>query len=156
MSHRRELTKAQANLIEAVRRYIDESNYETWSALLDARDEYERVAADLDAAGAASARPTSIAAGKSKLPAKGSLRRGIVTTLVATELEFGAGLTCDQLGVRLRAKHHGTVSSAVNFLEQTGWIRDSGETRDTRSGSPAIVWRPTQRAVDHVKEATLT
>jgi hypothetical protein len=43
-------------------------------------------------------------------------------------------------------RSHQSVSSAVNYAEAHGWIRDSGERRNTQFGRKAIVWVPTDKA----------
>jgi hypothetical protein len=49
------------------------------------------------------------------------------------------GLTDDQIEVLLDLRHQ-TASARRRELVQQKWIRDSGRTRKTRSGSPATVW----------------
>lgn len=123
-------------------------------AVCESYCEYRNIADDLDGKGAASSRQTSVAAAHDSLPGKGSLRRTVVDLLVAQWQEYGVGMTCDQLEARLRRKHQ-SVSSAVNFAENSGWICDSGERRNTSSGSKAIVYRPTDRAIERVRSYQL-
>lgn len=165
MSRHRELTNAKNAVLEAVRLLSDAIRAGSTSdepshlpflvgSVHVAYREYREIADALDGKGAASGRQTSVAAAHDNLPGKGSLRRVVVDTLVAHWQEYGVGMTCDQLEARLRRKHQ-SVSSAVNFAENSGWIGDSGEQRVTTSGSKAIVYRPTDRAIERVRSYQL-
>lgn len=62
------------------------------------------------------------------------------------------GLTIDELeGPPRSLGAHTTISSAVNWLVQAGWLCDSGFTRQTRAKRPAIVWvlTPAGREATH-------
>jgi hypothetical protein len=118
------------------------------------RDRTRRAANRRYTNGTTSARDTSIAAAKTNLPLKGSMRRTIVQTVVAHYCEYRVGMTCAELEARLR-KTHQTVSSAVNYAETAGWIRDSGQRKLTPSKAKAIVWEPTEAATTAIKEAGL-
>ena len=115
---------------------------------------FDQLRRDFDGDAPASARDTSIAAGKTNLPLKGSMRRTIVQTVVAHYCEYRVGMTCAELEARLR-KTHQTVSSAVNYAEAAGWIRDSGQRKLTPSKAKALVWEPTEAATTAIKEAGL-
>jgi hypothetical protein len=157
VNRHRELKDAQARVNEAVERLVAAVSAEwslTWRANQEAaiddlahtwRD-FQLVAADLDAQGAHSHRDTSANAAKATpFPAAGSLRRRIIQTLVASEISFRDGRTCHELEAML-GKTHQNTSPQVNFLENAGWIRNSGRTRNTPSGRPAIVWVATDKA----------
>lgn len=64
------------------------------------------------------------------------------------------GLTCDEVEVEMERTHQ-SISARVNELKNGGWIEDSGERRETRSGAKAIVWTPTEAAKALVDEAGL-
>lgn len=168
MSHHRDLVEAQAALNEAVREWVrweETPMNRAWSQSVERRyatdhvvstyKELETIQNDLDATTApAVARDTSIAASYSNMPRKGSMRRDVIQTLVAYHSQFDAGMTCDDLERRLR-KSHQSMSPRVHELEKGGWIVDSKERKLTRSGQKAIVWRPTDKAIDRMREAGL-
>ncbi len=52
--------------------------------------------------------------------------------------------TCDEL-MQAHDLQHQSASAAVNWLMRNGFVIDSGERRNTRTGRSAIVWR----AVSH-------
>jgi len=62
------------------------------------------------------------------------------------EIVLAGGLTVDQLEVALNGRHQ-TISARVNQLRDGGWVIDSGIRRKTRSNRNAIVWRPTEQAL---------
>ena len=64
------------------------------------------------------------------------------------------GFTCDEVE-RALDRTHQSISARINELRDTGWIIDSGERRKTRSGRNAVVWTPTQAALDLVDRAGL-
>ena len=82
------------------------------------------------------------------------MRRAIIVTLVAHWRMFHTGMTIAELKGRLR-KEHSTVSSALNYVMNAGWVADSGETRLTQHGKPAIVWVPTEKAIAAATGVTL-
>jgi hypothetical protein len=108
----------------------------------------------LNAPGGAAPRNTSINAAHANLPAKESLRRNIILCVVAQHAQFGTGLTSTELKARLR-KEHSSVTPAINALMQRGWLRDSGEKRNSQYGEPCIVWEPTEMAVDKCRAIAL-
>lgn len=154
VDRRRDLKNAQANLNEAVRDLLKARPYFTPRELVAAFEEFERVAADFDAAGGAGKRQTSVIAAVTTLPEKRSCRMGIIQTLVAHYQMHHAGMTISELKARLR-KEHQTVSSALNYVENAGWVRDSGERRLTNHRKPAIVWVPTDKAIAAVRDSSL-
>ena len=56
------------------------------------------------------------------------------------------GLTVDQLEQDLKMRHQ-SCSARVNQLRDEGWIVDSGQRMETRSGRAAIVWKPSQQGL---------
>ncbi len=164
MSHHRDLVASQAELNEAVRQWVwafhSSVRYpgeleKKLEAVERAYDNLETLQLNLDAATApAVARDTSIRAALTDMPRKGSLRRDVIQTLVAYHSQFDAGMTCDDLERRLR-KSHQSMSPRVHELEKGGWIRDSKERKNTRSGQKAIVWRPTDKAIERMREIGL-
>lgn len=48
-------------------------------------------------------------------------------------------LTCDEICQRLGMLVQ-SATPTINSLRKDGWLRDSGQRRDTRSGNPAVVW----------------
>lgn len=78
---------------------------------------------------------TSEAAAESMvLPASG-LRKKILDLI-----RDGGGFTCDEVERIFRIRHQ-SASARIRELVQDGWIEDSGESRKTRSGRKAIVWK---------------
>lgn len=49
--------------------------------------------------------------------------------------------TCDEVEIALGMPHQ-TASARFFDLRALNWIAPTGETRATRTGSPALVWRP--------------
>lgn len=160
MSAHRDLQNAQAALNEAVRAWyvqhrwlaVDHRREATTLAL--AWQDYADECLKLDGKGTASARQTSILAGVTTLPNKGSVRRKVIAIVVAHHAHYRTGLATFELEARLH-KSHQTVSSAVNFAEQHGWIKDSGLRRKTQFGKDAIVYEPTAMAVDALRDVVL-
>ena len=166
MSRHRELKNAQARLIEAARALavvcgeIPEFAI-FWPvaaadirALVEVIDDFDRTVADFAAAGGASARQTSIVAAVTTLPAKDSVRRRIVQTITAHHQMFHTGMTITEIKARLRIEHS-TASAALNYVEMSGWVRDSGEKRLTQHRKPAIVWVPTDKAIAAVRDVSM-
>ena len=157
MSSHRELKRAQAEVIAAA---CEWAKWGMWSEfkrderLADAVCTYQRLAEDLAARGGANGRATSNIAANTTLPAKEGVRRAIIVTLVAHWRMFHTGMTIAELKGRLR-KEHSTVSSALNYVWNAGWVTDSGETRLTQHNKPAIVWVPTEKAIAAVTDVTL-
>lgn len=178
MSHHRDLVNAQSDLNEAVEILmrtgaasfrLSSEPYdfqEAYEGLQNAWGAFEELAAQTDAEGAASARHTSIAASKNlsvMTSWRGKVQRAVWTRGRVVEVHPGVagtkfvnGVTCDDLERMLgeygHSAHHGSVSSAVNWCEKAGWIRDSGHTRQTRSGAKAIVYEPTQKLIEKMAE----
>lgn len=123
--------------------------------LMERWEEFDRLRRDLEGPSAHAARDTSANAAKGLPPLRaGHLRRTIVSTLVAHRAHFRDGLTCKELEARLH-KTHENVSPQVNYLENSGWIRNSGRTRVNPSGRDAIVWEPTEAAIEAVRDWNL-
>lgn len=72
-------------------------------------------------------------------PRSGSLRAKVLRTIC----DAARGATDDELEVLLGLTHQ-SVSASRNTLARDGWITDSGERRNTRSGNRAIVWVPVE------------
>jgi hypothetical protein len=62
----------------------------------------------------------------------------------------GLGLTVDQLEVQL-GRTHQSISPRVTDLLYKGLVKDSGRTLLTRSKQDAIVWTPTDVAIEAAK-----
>lgn len=160
MSRDRDIKNAQAALNEAVGEFVGEIRGSHWAGmgrfalLVERWDALEQARNDFDGAGPAVGRRTSVNAAKANIPLKGSLRRRIVEAVAVRQREFGVGMTCDQLEVATGARHQ-SVSPAVSEMERGGWIKDSGEERLTRSNQPAIVWEPTDKLIDRLREIEL-
>lgn len=78
---------------------------------------------------------TSRTAAQHALPKAGSQRRRIYDALRCA----GAGLTRDELEQQLGIPSN-SMNPRLRELAQDGWIIDTGRTRPTRTGAPAIVW----------------
>lgn len=157
MSTHRDLTVATQDLVESVAALIGLSPVacgrpefsDAWQGLDQSYQDYlAAAAAHLDSAGAASGRDTSIAAAK-QYPLPRGLRRRILDCFVARwEISRHTdGLLTEEVEKQLRKKHT-SVSSAVNRLEKVGLIRDSGRRRLTEAGYRAIIYIPTDRALE--------
>lgn len=91
---------------------------------------------------------TSHIAARMIAPRASSIRREILEEIILVYLlDRQLGLTCDQVERRLHRRHT-TASSAINWLRDNGWLVDSGWRRETSAGRPAIIWNPTQRALE--------
>ena len=158
MVTRREIAEAQQALNEAVGNllaaFADPVAGRTGSArmrLQFAFDEWTRLRASLGGEGAAVARSTSIAAAKSNLMLKQSVRREILEMVVAHWNKYGVGMTSEMIQARLHGKHQ-TVSARVSELVNLfGLLVDTGAKRETSSGSKAIQWGPTSEAIELVR-----
>lgn len=71
-----------------------------------------------------------------------TVREQIVALLAHVPPLAAPGYTDLQLEKRLGASHQ-TVSSARNWLVETGWLEDSGQRRKNPSGRMAAVWQLT-------------
>lgn len=153
-----QLTAATNELVDAVGRMFDDkpgdglldlhaarvqSVHRRHNELLALREEFDTAASNR--------RNTSIAASKLIEPKIDSIRRQILIRLVGIHARGFVGDTDDGLEVRTGMKHQ-TVSAARNALFETGWIRPSGEYRETRSGRHAIVWTLTDQAVTQIPD----
>lgn len=104
---------------------------------------------------------TSRNAAMSIISTTGSVRRRVVDELFILRSFIGegpdsdalSGLTCDDLEHRLHRSHQ-TVSSAVNWLMNAGWIKDSGSVRTTRSGRDAVIWTLSSAAAERPRGET--
>lgn len=70
------------------------------------------------------------------LPRSGSDRRRVLDHVAA---QGSLGATDDELETALGLPHQ-TASARRNGLVADGWLVDSGRKRNTRSGTPAVVW----------------
>lgn len=112
-----------------------------------AYDEWDRLRSTLEGEGPAVARSTSIAAAKSRLMGKQSLRRDILVMVVAHHNKWQVGMTSEQIQARIHGGTHQTVSARVSELVNTyKLLRDSGRKILTTSNSKATVWEPTDEA----------
>lgn len=166
MNPRRALRTSQQALNEAVEQLLDsgldesrgmtaelQPAYNTAALLLMERwREFDIARRALEDPGAASARYTSIAAAHTDLPAKETHRRNVIDCVVSRWNLYGTGSTCEQI-VSYTRKMHQSISSAVNYCEQAGWIRDSGQRRPTRFKREAIVYVPTDLALEATRLA---
>lgn len=78
---------------------------------------------------------TALEAAAKVLPRTGSIRREVYDQIARRQ-----GLTDDELE-QITMRSHQTVSAARNTLAGDRLIVDSGETRPTRYGNRAIVWK---------------
>lgn len=174
MSAHRDLIRARDALIEAAGAWArtvphpDGRMFQAKSNLREAVAAYEELAADPATDGAASARHTSIAASKNLSTVtswRGKVQRAVFNAGKTYPPAYpdvdGApshlgGITCDELERKLgsygHSAHHGSISSAVNWCEKAGWIKDSGHTRETRAGNKAIVYEPTEKLIEKCAE----
>lgn len=97
-------------------------------------------------------RETSIDAANLSVPTVGHLRRRVIDEVYQRGgVRFGGfengfeGMTCDEIERALK-RAHASVSSAVNWLYNNGWLEDSGYRRKTVAGRDAIVWKLTNAA----------
>lgn len=161
MSAHRELMIAQQELHDATEawvatfaagRYLPPGG--TTEDLVEAWKRYDELRRDLDAAGPANHRHTSIAASRADLPVKGSTRRKIIQVVTAHWDCYGVGMTDAELEGRLR-KSHQTVSAARNELVKRGWLRDTGATKLTQYKREAVAWGPTDLARSAMRETAI-
>lgn len=173
MSHRRELKNAQQRVLNAAvalhrkERYLGMGigvGYEHAAAVNDVKDArrhfdhaveaYLPLMTVSDGEAAASARQTSIGSAKMNLSVatswRGKVQRAVYRAGQTHHNDILGGMTCDELEVALEGSHQ-SISSAVNYAEEHGWIRDSGLRRNTRSGTPAIVYEYTDAFVEVVR-----
>lgn len=151
MSTKRELDEAKNELVTAALRWFDALGYDIIppgnavdSELSNAVRKIKPLLVDLDGDAAANATYTSIVAAKT-LPAKGGLRRMVLSKVYWMERDGLPGLTTDTLEYRLR-REHTSVSSAVNYLVNHGLLEKAGVRQKTRQGRLAEVYRCTDLA----------
>lgn len=154
MSAHRELVNARQDLLDHVERLVRQADSPALVPLKSSFDRYDEARRQLDEAGAANRRHTSIAASRADLPLKGSVRRRIIEAVTAQHSSFGVGMTDEEIERRLRKPHH-TVSAARNHLMERGWLRDSGERHPTSNQRDAIRWAPTDLALQVMREISL-
>lgn len=112
--------------------------------LIEKFDTWDELRLSLEGEGPAVARATSIAAAKSRLMGKQSLRRDILVMVVAHHNKWQVGMTSEQIQARIPEGTHQTVSARVSELVNTyQLLHDSGRKIETSSGSKATVWEPT-------------
>lgn len=156
------LKQAEAAVIRAARHLADTRRHtnhplalsDRMSAVCDAVMHLDAVqlSTDMTTEGAVgnNAPDTSKNAARVITPTTGVIRHAVLNELRLFQGTDMIGLTCDQLEQRLR-RPHTSVSSAVNWLMENGWIEDSGYRRNTRADRPAIIWRLTPAATDHYR-----
>ena len=163
VSHHRALKKAQSDVIDAARVVVRDGRYSgalrgyegfvvddfDFEKLRDAVEWYDQIADNLAAAGGAGRNRNSVIAAVTTLPQKESIRRRLITLLVAHWGAYQTGMTISELKARLRIEHS-SCSSALNYAVAAGWVKDSGETRMTHHDKPGAVWVATQKAIDAV------
>lgn len=88
---------------------------------------------------------TSLQAAIAAAPFVGTVRRQVIAAIAIAKDHSLIGYTCEQLEERL-GRPHTTVSSAVNWARDAGWIEDSGVRRKTRAKRQAVVWTVTPAA----------
>lgn len=154
MVTKRELADAQAALNEAAHGLVvywatrgHNLLVDPEMALMTALSDWDVKRRQLDGQGPAVARSTSIAAAKSNIMLKQSVRRTILEIVVLHWNHFGVGMTSDEIMRRLGGKHQ-TISARVSELVNTyGLLVDTGLKLETSSGSKAIAWGPTGEAI---------
>jgi hypothetical protein len=87
---------------------------------------------------------TSLAAAAAAEPGAATVR-GLVLYYIRRDAEVGA--TDDEIEEELGMRHQ-TVSARRRELVLQGFIKDSGERRQTRSGRKAIVWVAVPKRAD--------
>lgn len=160
MVTKREVAEAQQLLNEAVGNAIVQrrnpvlgQTASAWLRVETCYDQWRRLRNELDGQGLAVARSTSIAAAKSNIMGKQSLRRTILQVIVGHWDHFGWGMTTDEVQGRLRGKHQ-SVSARISELVNTyGLLVDTGKKAETSSGAKAILWGPTPEAIELVHAA---
>jgi hypothetical protein len=84
-------------------------------------------------------RTTQVQAALRALPSSGSKRGVLLAMFQSIHRVNGGGYTDDELA-RYTTWGLNTIRPRRLELVEAGWVRDSGETRPTQGGSPAIVW----------------
>ena len=82
--------------------------------------------------------PTSIAAAEKAEPNAGTDAQRVLDYF-RDGYAFSTGATDDEIEIALEMRHQ-TASARRRGLVLTGWLRDSGKKRPTRSDTMAIVW----------------
>lgn len=152
MSTSRELVRAQQALNEAVFNWYPGPGTSPGptleeSLLAASWEEFVRVGNDLDGRGVEGKRDTSLAA---SLPNQGTLRRLVLDTVVSNFIQYRCGMTTDTIEVRVKRPHQ-SISARVHELERAGLLVDSTNRAQTRSGHKAIVYVPSERAMELVR-----
>jgi len=80
-------------------------------------------------------------------PRTGTQREAVLNELIKAHPR---GLTDDEIG-ELLPLYVNTGAKRRNDLKNQGWVEDSGERRSTQTGSPAVVWRLSPEALDHLR-----
>lgn len=169
MSYRQDLRAAELEVIRSAEkvvggtRHVEVADYVgiTFDAddLLVLKEHVtalQALRADLNAPTAPSSDDdTSANAARMALPMVGGLRRKIVYEVNRRMRWPIPGATVDQL-CRVLDRKHQSVSSAVNFLRDTGWLVDSGQRTNTSSGRAAANWVLTDFGRDKVVDLAFT
>lgn len=94
------------------------------------------------------ARQTARIAALRAMPRSGTQRRRVLA-LIRRKGAYGA---TDEEMQDILAMHHNSQTPRRKELEEGDWIIDSGRTRLTDSGSPAIVWVMSENGKRKLKE----
>lgn len=176
VSHRRDLVAAQQRVLAAAAALVDtqgrlfllhQHSVERAAGEADVKDAMRKLTwavealrplqAVVDGEAPAAKRQTSIVTAKTRLPSvttwRGKVARSVWRAGIVRQTANGlvGGRTCDEIERELHARHQ-SISSAVNYAEQHGWIRDSGHQRPTSSGSKAIVYEPQPLLIEWMKD----
>lgn len=155
MSNRRAAERA---VIDAVRRFVPsvehtadgmvETKWDEYIVLADALNALELIEATEHATPyPANAPATSQEAAEWMKGSVASLVGQVFLCILTAARSGAVGLTTDAIEVRL-GRSHQTVSPRVTDLRDKGWITESGIKRKTRSGRNAVVWKPTNLAIE--------
>jgi len=132
--------------------------YLCWVELSKALDEYDGLepgSIEVTSHTANAAGPdTQHAAAELIRPAQHSLRQRMLSNY-RIRAGFNDGCTDSEMEY-ITKRAHTSVSSARNFLANTGWIADSGRRRLTPSGREAIVWVLTRAGMTAYDQGALT
>jgi hypothetical protein len=151
-SERSARANIEARLIAAAYRVANNPSYVTIGELMGVIEEHRQLGlADPVGTGRGAvghnAPDTSIEAADSLRAVIGPLRRNVMNAIYAASQTHlpAKGITCDSVERRLK-KAHTSVSSAINWLRNHGYIYDTGRRSLTAAGRKAIVWEPTPAA----------
>lgn len=95
------------------------------------------------------ARPTSQAAAEGVLLRSGTQRHHLLRCLVQAG---DRGATDDDLGALSRLDLNSVRPRRLELVE-AGYVTDSGDTRPSARGNPAVVWLPTLQGLDALEAA---